>query len=142
MEDITELEHLGYKQELDRVLGFFASFSLQFSLISVGGGLFLLFNAYFVFPTARTGQTLGKRLTHIMVVDADTGDLPSWRRASLRYLVPIVVVIGFPVGTLGPMIALLFGISWALIDTRIGLMDRLGHTRVVVARYRPERSPQ
>ena len=26
-----------------------------------------------------------------------------------------------------------------LIDTRIGLMDRLGHTRVVLARYRPER---
>lgn len=42
--DVAELGHLGYKQELNRVLGFFASFALQFSLISVGGGIFLLFN--------------------------------------------------------------------------------------------------
>jgi uncharacterized RDD family membrane protein YckC len=101
-------------------------------------GLFVVFNAYFVFPTVRTGQTLGKRLTHIMTVDADTGELPTWRRATLRYVVPIVLVIGLP-GSLGLMAALLFGISWVLIDTRIGLMDRLGHTRVVLARYRPER---
>jgi uncharacterized RDD family membrane protein YckC len=100
--------------------------------------LFVIFNAYFVFPTTRTGQTIGKRLTHIMVVDADTGELPTWRRATLRYVVPIVLVIGLP-GSLGLMAALLFGISWVLIDTRIGLMDRLGHTRVVIARYRPER---
>ena len=100
--------------------------------------LFVIFNAYFVFPTTRTGQTIGKRLTHIMVVDADTGELPTWRRATLRYVVPIVLVIGLP-GSLGLMAALLFGISWVLIDTRIGLMDRLGHTRVVLARYRPER---
>jgi uncharacterized RDD family membrane protein YckC len=100
--------------------------------------LFLIFNAYFVLPTVRTGQTLGKRLTHIMTVDADTGELPTWRRASLRYILPIVLVIGLP-GSLGLIAALLFGISWVLIDTRIGLMDRLGHTCVVLARYRPER---
>jgi uncharacterized RDD family membrane protein YckC len=100
--------------------------------------LFVLFIAYFVVPTARAGQTLGKRLTHIMTVDAGTGQLPTWGRATLRYLVPIVLVIGLP-GSLGLLAALLFGISWVLIDTRIGLMDRLGHTRVVLARYRPER---
>jgi uncharacterized RDD family membrane protein YckC len=110
-------------------------------IIALVTGLFVLFNLYFVVPTARTGQTLGKRLTHIMVVDADTGDLPTWRRASLRYIVPIVLIVGLP-GSLGLMVGLLFGVSWLLIDTRIGLMDRLGHTRVVVARYRPERSPQ
>ena len=108
------------------------------AIILLVAALFVLFNAYFVFPTVRSGQTLGKRLTHIMVVDADTGELPTWRRASLRYIVPIVLVIGLP-GSLGLMAALLFGISWVLIDTRIGLMDRLGHTRVVLARYRPER---
>lgn len=109
--------------------------------IAVVTGLFVVFNLYFVLPTARTGQTLGKRLVHVMAVDADTGDLPTWRRVSLRYIVPIVLVVGLP-GSLGLMVALLFGISWLLIDTRIGLMDRLGHTRVVLARYRPERSPQ
>lgn len=110
-------------------------------IIALVTGLFVLFNLYFVVPTVRTGQTLGKRLVHVMVVDADTGDLPTWRRASLRYIVPIVLVVGLP-GSLGLMLALFFGISWLLIDTRIGLMDRLGHTRVVLARYRPERSPQ
>jgi uncharacterized RDD family membrane protein YckC/DnaJ-domain-containing protein 1 len=110
-------------------------------IIALVTGLFVLFNLYFVVPTVRTGQTLGKRLVHVMVVDGDTGDLPTWRRASLRYIVPIVLVVGLP-GSLGLMLALFFGISWLLIDTRIGLMDRLGHTRVVLARYRPERSPQ
>jgi uncharacterized RDD family membrane protein YckC len=108
------------------------------AIILLVTALFVLFNAYFVLPTVRSGQTLGKRFTHIMVVDADTGELPTWRRASLRYIVPIVLVIGLP-GSLGLMGALLFGISWVLIDTRVGLMDRLGHTRVVLARYRPER---
>jgi uncharacterized RDD family membrane protein YckC len=108
------------------------------AIILLVTALFVLFNAYFVFPTVRSGQTLGKRFTHVMVVDADTGELPTWRRASLRYIVPIVLVIGLP-GSLGLMGALLFGISWVLIDTRVGLMDRLGHTRVVLARYRPER---
>lgn len=108
------------------------------AIILLVTALFVLFNAYFVFPTVRSGQTLGKRFTHIMVVDADTGELPTWRRTSLRYIVPVVLVIGLP-GSLGLMAALLFGISWVLIDTRIGLMDRLGHTRVVLARYRPER---
>jgi uncharacterized RDD family membrane protein YckC len=110
-------------------------------LIAVITGLFVVFNLYFVVPTARTGQTLGKRLVHVMTVDADTGNLPTWRRASMRYIVPIVLVVGLP-GSLGLMVALLFGVSWLLIDTRIGLMDRLGNTRVVLARYRPERSPQ
>jgi len=108
------------------------------AIILLVTALFVIFNAYFVLPTTRNGQTIGKRLTHIMVVDADTGELPTWRRATLRYVVPIVLVIGLP-GSLGLMAALLFGISWVLIDTRIGLMDRLGHTRVVIARYRPER---
>lgn len=110
-------------------------------LVAVVVALFLVFNLYFVVPTARTGQTLGKRLVHIMVVDAETGQLPSWRRASMRYIVPVVLIIGLP-GSLGLMVALLFGVSWLLIDTRVGLMDRLARTRVVVARYRPQRSPQ
>jgi uncharacterized RDD family membrane protein YckC len=108
------------------------------AIIVLVTALFAIFNAYFVLTTVRTGQTLGKRFTHIMTVDADTGELPTWRRATMRYIVPIVLVIGLP-GSLGLMAALLFGISWVLIDTRIGLMDRLGHTRVVLARYRPER---
>jgi uncharacterized RDD family membrane protein YckC len=98
--------------------------------------VFIVFFVYFAVMTARTGQTLGKRLTHIMAVDVNTGNLPSMRRATLRYLVPIVFLLALP-GSLGALIALLFGFSWALLDTRVGLMDRLGQTRVVVARYQP-----
>jgi uncharacterized RDD family membrane protein YckC/DnaJ-domain-containing protein 1 len=101
---------------------------------------FVLLFAYFVIPTARSGQTLGKRLTHVMAVDAETGGLPTPRRAALRYLLPIVFVAAL--GQLGALAGLLIGVSWMLIDTRIGLMDRLGRTRVVVARYRPARSPR
>jgi uncharacterized RDD family membrane protein YckC len=99
--------------------------------------VFAVFFVYFAAMTARTGQTLGKRLVHIMVVDVDTGNLPTIRRAGMRYLIPIVLLLGLP-GSLGALLALLFGFSWALIDTRVGLMDRLGRTRVVVARYKPE----
>lgn len=109
--------------------------------IALQAGFFVLVIAYFAIPTARTGQTLGKRLTHVMAVDADTGALPTAGRALLRYLVPTLLLAALG-PQLGGMAALLFGISWLLIDTRIGLMDRLGNTRVVLARYRPERSPQ
>jgi uncharacterized RDD family membrane protein YckC len=126
------------------VLGLFNAVGSDGDSVSVGvvfGSLAIflaLLLAYFVIPTARTGQTLGKRMTHVMVVDADTGQLPTFGRVVLRYLVPGLLVIS-PLGQLGAMGALLFGISWVLIDTRVGLMDRLGHTRVVLARYRPER---
>jgi uncharacterized RDD family membrane protein YckC len=103
--------------------------------------IFIVFVVYFAVMTARTGQTVGKRLVHVMVVDAETGQLPTMRRAGLRYLVPVVLLLGLP-GQLGALLALLFGFSWALVDTRVGLMDRLGRTRVVVARYRPERAAQ
>jgi len=91
--------------------------------------------------THGTGPTLGKRRVHIMGVCAETGQLPSGRRASLRYIVPVVLIIGLP-GSLGLMIALLFGVSWLLIDTRIGLMDRLARTRVVVAPHPALNVPQ
>src|SRR5947209_16396303 len=42
--DTMQLEQFGYPQELKRVLGFFASFALQFSLICVSGAVFLLYN--------------------------------------------------------------------------------------------------
>jgi uncharacterized RDD family membrane protein YckC len=128
---------IGVLSLLNSIAGEGKSPSLGVVLVSVAVFLLLLL-LYFVLPTVRAGQTLGKRLTHIMVVDADTGQLPTFGRTVLRYAVPGALVIS-PLGQIGAMAALLFGISWVLIDTRIGLMDRLGHTRVVLARYRPER---
>jgi hypothetical protein len=41
--DETYLGQLGYKQELVRALGQFGSFAIQFSLIGISIGLFLLY---------------------------------------------------------------------------------------------------
>jgi amino acid transporter len=40
-DDVAYLEQMGYRQELSRVLGFFSSFSIQFTGIAVAGGVFL-----------------------------------------------------------------------------------------------------
>ncbi|HYM50437.1 MAG TPA: amino acid permease [Candidatus Limnocylindrales bacterium] len=42
-DDVSYLRQLGYTQELRRALGLFASFAIQFSLIGISIGLFLLF---------------------------------------------------------------------------------------------------
>jgi amino acid transporter len=41
--DEAQLDQLGYRPELRRVLGLFSSFSVQFSLIAVTGSIFLLY---------------------------------------------------------------------------------------------------
>jgi amino acid transporter len=43
VDDVTYLQQLGYRQELQRALGSFGSFAIQFSLIGISIGLFLLF---------------------------------------------------------------------------------------------------
>ncbi|MER8185461.1 RDD family protein [Kitasatospora sp. NPDC094015] len=93
------------------------------------GLLVLLGVLYEVLPTARTGQTFGKRLAGIRVVDVKvpTGRSnprpPRPARALLRWLV-------------GQLTALLVvGLLWPLLDrrSRRGLHDRAAGTRVVRA---------
>src|SRR6266705_784514 len=43
VDDVTYLSQLGYRQELRRALGLFGAFAIQFSLIGISIGLFLLF---------------------------------------------------------------------------------------------------
>jgi amino acid transporter len=43
VDDVTYLGQLGYRQELRRALGLFGAFAIQFSLIGISIGLFLLF---------------------------------------------------------------------------------------------------
>lgn len=59
---------------------FFAFFFFPISIL-VGGLLFIL---YFIFPTHRSGQTLGKKLVHIKVVNATNGKLLGWRQLFIR----------------------------------------------------------
>ncbi|MGA5820629.1 RDD family protein [Kitasatospora sp. NPDC094028] len=83
---------------------------------------------YEVLPTARTGQTFGKRLARIRVVDATRGDrAPAGRtrlslgRSLLRWVVRQLGAV------------LLLGLVWPLLDrpARRGWQDRAARTRVV-----------
>lgn len=83
---------------------------------------------YEVLPTARTGQTFGKRLVRIRVVDAARGDrAPAGRtrlslgRSLLRWVVRQLGVV------------LLLGLVWPVLDrpARRGWQDRAARTRVV-----------
>jgi uncharacterized RDD family membrane protein YckC len=92
---------------------------------------------YWVFPTVRTGQTLGKRLTYIMVVDRATGHLATRDKLVIQYLVPSVLATMLP-QLLAPIV-LMAGFSFMLTRDSVSLLDRLGKTVVVVARYQPEK---
>ena len=73
--------------------------------------------------TVWRGQTLGKMLLRIQVVDAD-GNVPPWHRALLRELVRGVILLAlFPLGLL---------YVWVALDTRKrGPQDYLGGSYVV-----------
>lgn len=106
-------------------------FTAAFLLLPASGasGLLLVFLAvvevgYYWVPTALWGQTLGKRLLGIKVVDAE-GEPPGWGRAAMRELV------GKPLSGL----SLGLGFLAALFHPeRRALHDLVGGTRVVAAR--------
>ena len=79
---------------------------------------------------AFTGQTLGKRLLRIEVVDVTTGRPPRLDGASIRYLVPSVPAL---VPGIGAVITILVYLSAAWSPTRQGWHDRAAGTVVVRA---------
>ena len=94
--------------------------------------------AYFVLPTTITGQTIGKRLTHIMVVDRETGNLARVSRVITRYAIPIIALL--LLGFFGALLAIMAGLSFLMAKDLQSLGDRVGKTIVVVARYKPQRT--
>jgi uncharacterized RDD family membrane protein YckC len=95
---------------------------------SSSGGLFLLAALaaswlYFLWPTASSGQTLGKKMLKIKVVDA-TGYAPGWGRSFMRY------VVGFGLENL--LIIGLLGWLWPLWDAnKQAWHDKIGGTFVI-----------
>lgn len=90
---------------------------------------------YELVPVRLRGQTPGKILTRIRVIDASTGGAPSWRQAFIRWIIPMVVLLTLaPVAGMivFPLLAVLYGT--ALLD-RGGRssLDKLAGTRVVQA---------
>ncbi|MFJ7247915.1 RDD family protein [Kitasatospora sp. NPDC098652] len=93
-------------------------------LAALVGILVFVSLVYEVLPIARTGQTFGKRLARIRVVDAGASGgrtRPSLGRSLLRWLVR-------QLGTV-----LLLGLVWPVFDrpARRGWQDRAARTRVV-----------
>jgi serine/threonine-protein kinase len=95
---------------------------------SSSGGLFLLAALaaswlYFLWPTASSGQTLGKKMLKNKVVDA-TGYAPGWGRSFMRY------VVGFGLENL--LIIGLLGWLWPLWDAnKQAWHDKIGGTFVI-----------
>lgn len=106
-------------------------FTAAFLLLPASGasGLLLVFLAvievgYYWVPTALWGQTLGKRLLGIKVVDAE-GEPPGWGQAAMRELVG-KFLSGLSLG-LGFLVALFH-------PKRRALHDLVGGTWVVAVR--------
>jgi uncharacterized RDD family membrane protein YckC len=101
------------------------------------GGALLLVLLYVGLPVARTGQTLGKRMTYTMVVDRATGRLLTPRSIMIRYSIPTLLAL--TLGTLAP-VGVMLGFTYAFGRDQISLLDRLAKSVVVVARYTPDRA--
>ncbi len=100
----------------------------------ITGAVLVLALLYTVPMSARTGQTLGKRLRKLKLVKVD-GSEPGWSASLIHYGVPIVLTLALS-GFLGP-IALVLGLGgvlWNIRDrNRQGIHDKLAKTFVVDA---------
>ena len=90
---------------------------------------FVIFVVIQGFPLNATGQTWGKKLLKIKIVDLDGGKPPIGRLLGLRYL-PIQVVANIPL--VGPVVALVNVLLIFRSDRRCG-HDLIAGTRVVHA---------
>jgi uncharacterized RDD family membrane protein YckC len=97
------------------------------SLFAIWLATLLIYVAYEVILVARLGQTVGKRMIGIRVVDLD-GDIPGWAKATRRFLLPfaagMIPYIGLPLG-----IAVF--LRAAFVGDRRGFHDLFAGTRVV-----------
>jgi curved DNA-binding protein CbpA len=100
----------------------------------ITGAVLVLALLYTVPMSARTGQTLGKKLRKLKLVRVD-GSPPGWSGSLIHYGIPIVITLAFS-GFLGP-IALVLGLGcvlWNIRDrNRQGVHDKLAKTFVVEA---------
>ena len=83
---------------------------------------------YEISLVALSGQTVGKRVLHIQVVDVATGTPPRLGGATIRYLVPAVPSL---VPGVGGLISLLVYLSALWSPSRQGWHDRAAGTVVV-----------
>jgi uncharacterized RDD family membrane protein YckC len=86
------------------------------------------------------GQTPGKTLVRTRVVDVDTGELPSWRAAVIRWAVPtagsLLAYVPVPVALAGPLLQVIVYGGVLFPPRRRGLHDLAAGTVVVLRQAR------
>ena len=119
---------LAYSGGLERVLKGQPLTTQQALLLAVWSwGCFLAVNSYLLF---KRGQTVGKYLLHVRIVDLQGGIAPFWRVILLRYLlIPAVAQLGVLGQLLSTADCLLI-----FQKSRRCLHDILAGTRVIKAR--------
>lgn len=90
----------------------------------------VLYAAYEIVFIHTTGATPGKDAMHIQVVDADTGELPTWSQSARRWLLPGMVQ-PIPGAWIGAILTLCWGATGFLDDQRRTVHDRISGTRVI-----------
>jgi hypothetical protein len=93
---------------------------------------FVVALAIVVPATARTGQSLGKKIFGLKLVTTD-GSPPGWRVSALHYGLPIFLAILPPIQPIGQLAAVLLVIWFVRDPLRQGVHDKLAKTFVVTA---------
>ncbi len=98
---------------------------------TISGGVLLIglliFGAYHVTFTALRGQTIGKIVVRTKVIDAESGALPGWQSAFIRWGAPAALAT---IPWLGYLSLLMY--AWLLRDVRRqGLHDKAARTLVI-----------
>lgn len=103
---------------------------------SISAAALLLGLLYLAVPSARSGQTLGKRVQGIRVIRIDGSPLGlGWalRRYGLILLATFILVFVTPFGALGAAVVLFGVTTWMRNPNHQGVHDRLVKTVVVTA---------
>jgi hypothetical protein len=93
---------------------------------------FVVALALVVPATARTGQSLGKKIFQLRLVSAD-GSPAGWRASALHYGFPIFLAILPPIQPFGQLAAVLLVVWFVRDPLRQGVHDKLAKTFVVMA---------
>jgi len=132
----AELASIGQRvgaRLIDWILLFMSSFMiLVFGDSRVGYLVWMaVVAAYEAGFVSRTGQTVGKRILGIAVVDHRTGAIPTLRSALVR-VAPILAVMAIIPGTFFPavLVFIYFSAAFSQEDYR-GLLDRIAKTAVI-----------
>lgn len=96
---------------------------------------------WFVFPTARAGQTVGQRWFGLRVVRTESGELPGLTRTLFRYGPLIILVITAEIipWPLLNLVAFVIGLSFIVTKAKRGIPDMAARTTVVDTYPRPPR---